>query len=278
MACDRLAAGMESLVTPQSEKWHGLTVADLFHGELSDQEKIYLEKLRNFQFAMRYDPAAGFIPSHQKAMRSCVAFGTGVNYIEQWDGRVRPGDTDTPIRYMFCPLTECLLGTNDYGTVDTNYRMRNFTVKQLVSKFPGKVSPKVQKCFDDGELDQEIPVIHAVCPRLEMGSYSLQKTLRGSSIASYYVEIDTKHLLGDGGFWEFPFAVYHWLQQDNGPYAESPVMLALSEIKSLQVMGKSELRAFAQFTDPPLGMVNDGVMNRKIQILPRRSWKFGGPE
>jgi hypothetical protein len=39
-------------------------------------------------------------------------------------------------------------------------------------------------------------------------------------------------------------------------------MLALSEIKSLQLMGKSELRAFGQWTDPPLGMPNDGVMNR----------------
>ena len=27
-------------------------------------------------------------------------------------------------------------------------------------------------------------------------------------------------------------------------------------------MGKGELRAFGQWTDPPLGMPNDGVMNR----------------
>lgn len=39
-------------------------------------------------------------------------------------------------------------------------------------------------------------------------------------------------------------------------------MLALSEIKSLQLMGKGELRAFGQWTDPPMGMPNDGVMNR----------------
>ena len=78
MACDRLASGMESLVTPQSEKWHGLTVADLLHDKCTDEENIYLERLRNFQFVLRYDPRAGFIPSHQKAMRSCVAFGTGV--------------------------------------------------------------------------------------------------------------------------------------------------------------------------------------------------------
>lgn len=299
MSVERLASGMESLVTPMSEKWHGLTVADVLKPEPSDEENIYLEKLRNFQFSLRYDPKAGFIPSHQKAMRSCVAFGTGVMYIEQPDLRPPPGETYVPMRYQYCPLPECLLGTNENGNVDTNYRVRTFTVKQLISKFGHKnCSTKVCTEFENGNLDQTIEVIHAVCPRRETGSmiglfdgsgyghgynvkpigsdyrdkyeqpasrgvgYGLEKTIKGSPIASYYVEVDTKWLLSDSGFYEFPFAVYHWLQQDNGPYAESPVMLCLSEIKSLQMMGKSELRAFAQWTDPPLGMVHDGMMNR----------------
>ena len=266
MACDRLASGMESLVTPQSEKWHGLTVADVLHDKCTDEENIYLERLRNFMFVLRYDPRAGFIPSHQKAMRSCVAFGTGVIYCEQDDLQPRPGEGSTgviPTRYQYCPLSENLLSTNDYGNVDCNYRVRRFTVKQLIQKFgEKKLSSQVQGFADRGEWDTTIPVVHAVCPRMELGSYNLQGTLRGSAIASYYVEVDTKHLIADGGFFEFPFGVYHWLQQDNGPYAESPVMLALSEIKSLQLMGKGELRAFGQWTDPPLGMPNDGVMNR----------------
>ena len=264
MACDRLASGMESLVTPQSEKWHGLTVADVLHDKTTDEENIYLERLRNFQFALRYDPRAGFIPSHQKAMRSCVAFGTGVVYVEQDDGRTRAGDNaSTPFRYQYCPLNENLLATNDYGNVDTNYRVRNFTVKQLVNKFTyKKVSSRVQTAWDNQEFDQTVPVVHAVCPRMEMGSNNLEGTMKGSQIASYYCEVEQKHMLDDGGFHEFPFAIYHWLQQDNGPYAELPVMLALSEIKSLQLMGKGELRAFGQWTDPPLGMPNDGVMNR----------------
>lgn len=266
---DRLSAGMESLVTPQSEKWHGLAVSDLSHDLTTTEEAIYLERLRNFQFALRYDPRAGFIPAHQKAMRSCVAFGTGIVYIEQGDGRPRAGDSDCVFRYQYCPLTDSLLGTNDHGTVDTNYRVRRFTVKQLVAKFgKDKVSAQVAALFDSGEMEREIRVIHAVCPRQEMGSYALAGTVRGSAIASYYVEVDTKHLLDDSGFFEFPFAVYQWLQQDNGPYAESAVMLALSEIKSLQAMGKAELRAFAQWTDPPLGMTNDGVMN-KPNLNPR---------
>lgn len=262
MCVDRLAAGMESLVTPQSEKWHGLSVEDIEHGPETQEEKIYLERLRNFQFQMRYDPRAGFTPAHQKAMRSCIAFGTGIKYLEE-GGRARPGDPPTMFRYSYAPLTECMLDTNTMGVCDTNFRVRNMTVKQVVGLAgPKRVSQTVRNLWDKGLLDQNIPVLHAVCPREEVGSGLLSQTVKGSALASYYLEIDQKHLITDSGYFEFPYSVYHWLQQDNGPYAESAVMLALSEIKSLQAMGKSELRAFAQWTDPPLGMVNDGVMNR----------------
>lgn len=262
-AVDRLAAGMESLITPQSEKWHGLGIEDVTAGDPTEEQKIYLDKLRNVQFSLRYDPRAGFISAHQKAMRSCVALGTGVIYIEQGDGRARPGDPDTVFRYKYCPLPQCLLGTNDNGVVDSNFRYPSFNVKQLVQKFGrDKVSAKVQALYDKGQIDENIQVLHAVMPRPESGSSFLSGSIRGSRIGSYWIEVDQRHLLNDSGFFEFPYAVYHWMQTDNSAYAESPVMLALSEIKSLQVMGKSELRAFAQWVDPPLGTVNDGVMNR----------------
>lgn len=262
-AVDRLAAGMESLITPMSEKWHGLGIEDVTAGDPTEEQKIYLDKLRNVQFSLRYDPRAGFISAHQKAMRSCVALGTGVIYIEQGDGRARPGDPDTVFRYRYCPLPQCLLGTNDNGVVDTNFRYPTFNVKQLVQKFGReKVSAKVQSLYDSGKFDDNISVLHAVMPRQESGSSFLSGTIKGSRIASYWIEVDQRHMLNDSGFFEFPYAVYHWMQTDNSAYAESPVMLALSEIKSLQVMGKAELRAFAQWVDPPLGTVNDGVMNR----------------
>lgn len=266
-AVDRLGSGMESLVTPQAEKWHGLGLDDLIRSEPSDEEKIYLDKLRNFMFGIRYDPRGGFISAHQKALRSTIAFGTGVIYVEEGDGRPRSGEKSSIIRYRYCPLTECLLATNDIGQVDTNHRVTTMTVRQLAQKFgKDKLSARVQGLLEAGNLDMPITCVHAVMPRQEAGSKHsgelYGQTVKGSPVASYYIEQETRHLISDGGFFEFPFSVYHWLQQDNGPYAESPVMLALSEIKSLQAMGKSELRAFQQWTDPPLGTVNDGVMNR----------------
>src|SRR4029077_17403769 len=98
-------------------------VSDIMHDRCTDEENIYLERLRNFQFTLRYDPRAGFIPSHQKAMRSCGAFGTGVMFIEQDDLRPRPGDSAAvPIRYQYCPLTENLLATTDTANVDPTLR------------------------------------------------------------------------------------------------------------------------------------------------------------
>lgn len=263
-ACDRLAAGVESLVTPQSEKWHGLTATDPIRSEPSDEEKEWLDKLRNYLFTVRYDPRSGFIAALQKAMRACVALGTGVIYIEESLGRKNVDPRYVPMIYRYMPLVECMLGTDDCGNVDSNFRFTSFSARQLAQKFGReKLSPVVQQMLDDpARLETQVECLHAVCPREEAGTAELEGTIRNSRFASYYVERSTKHLISNSGFYEFPYAVFHWLQQDNGPYGESAVMLALSEIKGLQAMGKAELRAFQQWTDPPLATPADGIFNR----------------
>ncbi|WP_033838978.1 portal protein [Mesorhizobium loti] len=44
-AANRLATGLESLIIPQSEKWHGLSAAAMNHEE-TDEEKEWAEALR----------------------------------------------------------------------------------------------------------------------------------------------------------------------------------------------------------------------------------------
>lgn len=261
---DRLASGMESLVTPQSEKWHGLGPTDPLAAIPNDEEKEWFARFRDFLFVTRYDPKAGFIAAHQKAIRSCVALGTGLIYIEENYGRRGTSPRTTPMLYRYTPLSESYLATDEYGVVDSNFRRYTLTARQLAQKFGReKLSAKVQQMLDDPtKIETAVECLHAVCPREEAGSKYLEGTVRGSPWASYYIEMETKQLISEGGFFEFPFMVYHWLQQDNGPYAESAVMLALSEIKSLQEMGKNELRAFQQFTNPPLALPSEGVMNR----------------
>ena len=56
--------------------------------------------------------------------------------------------------------------------------------------------------------------------------------------------------------------VYYWQQDPDTGYGESPVMLALAEIKSLNLLSKHTLRAVQQWTNPPIAIPNDGVVRR----------------
>ena len=262
-AIDRLTAGMESLSIPQNEKWHGLAIDNPLGPEMTDEEEKWAERLRDYQFAVRYDPRAGFHTATQKALRSCIAFGTGVTFTEESYGQQGADARRVPFVYRYIPLSQCLLSLNAEGNCDTNIRVYSMTARQLVQKFGDKVSSKVKKDAEsDRDAERPSAIIHAVMPREEMGSSHVPGSVRNSGFMSVYVERDTKQLLGEGGFFEFPYNVFYWTQFDDSAYGESPVMLGIDDIRGLNVMRRAQLRAGQQWVSPPLAVANDGVMNR----------------
>ncbi|WP_287204000.1 portal protein [Mesorhizobium sp.] len=94
-AANRLAAGLESLIIPQSEKWHGLSTAAV-NDEESDEEKEWAEALRDFLFALRYSANSNFVPATQACLRNVVRYGPAYLYAEEGFG-------GTLIRYASNP-------------------------------------------------------------------------------------------------------------------------------------------------------------------------------
>ena len=259
---DRMSSGVESIVTPANDKWHELTVDSRFGYVAADDEREWFEKQRDYLFSVRYDPRSGFGLANQSCIKSSAAFGTGVLFIEEaWGDKAVADQTMLPFRYRNIPMAEAYLQDNPHGVADTLYRIFTLTARQMVAKWKDKCSSKVIAMSQDQKrMDQPVTLIHAVQPREEPGSQGSEG--RDAEFASYYVEESEAHLIGDGGFFEFPYAVYHWEKRVDGPYGESPVMLALAEIKSLNLLAKNALRAAQQVTRPPIGTLSDSSMNR----------------
>lgn len=257
-AVERLTSGIISLVTPQSEKWHGLGVDDPLSPNASDEENQWLERVRDKQFAIRYEPRSGFMNSNDKAIKSTVVFGTGVVYVEEGFGA---DYKRLPCLYSFRSLSGSMLDVNAQGEHDTNHFRTGMTARQAAQRFGERLSAKVKEAANDPKrCDTVFQFIHAVCPRGEAGSRG--NTNKNSLFASYWVEVDGGHLVGDGGYFEFPYAIYTWNQAEDSPYGESPAMLALDDIRGLNVARKSALTAWQQYIRPPLAVAHDGVMNR----------------
>lgn len=261
-AVERGTAGFMSLVTPQSEKWHGLKLSDPFGQEPSDTEALWLERVRDYLHNIRGNPATGFWTAHKAAMRCVWGLGTAVLYVDEAFGR----GAAAPFSYRFVPLSESYLATNFEGLVDTNFRMFRRSARNCAEKWGDACSAKTKEmAADPKRKDQSVEVLHAVLPRQERGS--LANSNRASDWASYYVETGEKHLIGDGGYFSFPFVVHHWNRSGQGPYSEGPMAIALAEVKSLNMLSKNALIAAQQAVNPPLATRDEGVT--RINLNPR---------
>lgn len=265
-AVARGTAGFMGLVTPKSEKWHGAQIKDVFGGKPSEEEIRWLERLRDYQHNYRADPQTGFWVAHKAAMRSVWGLGTAVLYVEEAATR----DPATPITYQLVPLTENFLSTSFTGVVNGNIRWFQRSARQCVERWGNRCSTKVQDMAESIQnRDRLVDIIHCTMPRAEAQARKSNKVAgdnaryddlpgnRGSEFAAYFVELETKHLIGEGGYFTFPFVVHHWDRQTASPYSEGPISLALAEIKSLNLLAKAALRSASQAVDPPMAFIND---------------------
>lgn len=249
-AVDRLSAGMLSLKTPESQTWHDLSKGDVFGAEPTHEEKVALQRTRDYLFSVRANPKTGFWAAHRSAIRSMCAFGDGWLFVEEVPGN----GARVPFRYRYLPLPELFPGVDAAGQPDRMFRVFRWSAVQCaqtfgVDKLPANVARMLD---DDKQKHHTVRVMHAVKPRDDIGRAD-RLGMRGAAFASFYCFPDDKHLVGEGGFNEFPFTRYAWTNSGTSPYSEGPVAVALGEIKSLQEMAKNELIAIQTAVRPAYG-------------------------
>lgn len=244
-AIDRLTSGLISLKTPESDYWHDLTVDDDFGYKPSQAETVALEATRNYQFKIRANPKSGFWPAHKAAVKSMCAFGDGWLFIEELNG-VR-----VPWLYQYMQLPELFPAVGPDGQPNRMFRVFSWSALQIATKWPETCGEKVKEMANDPKKRHErVRVMHAVRPRNE--EFRNRMGLRGAEFASWYCLPDDKHVIGEGGFWEFPFTRYAWSNVGQRPFSEGPVAYAIAQIQSLNELVKNQLIGSQQAGRPAL--------------------------
>lgn len=247
VAIERLSAGLLSLKTPETATWHDLAAEDEYSGgdDLSHEAKTVLERLRDYLFKVRNNPASGFWPAHRAAVRSMCAFGDG------WMFTPEAGGPKTPWRYEYLPLSEVFAAVDHTGRPSIMHRPFSMSAVQIVGKWGDKAGAKVlEHANDPKKCHTPFKVMQSVRPRASDRRSGLG--VRGSAFESHYILPEEKHHIGEGGYYEFPFHRYSWSQSGMSARSYGPVDLALGEIKSLQELARNELIAANQHTRPPL--------------------------
>jgi hypothetical protein len=250
LGLERFGAVMDSLITPQSQRWSVLTIKGDLGESLTRESKVVLEDINNRLFRARYSPRANFANQNSENMMSLGLFGTAPLFIDEIPG--------TGIRYRALHLSEVYIGLDHVGRTDTVHRKYSLTARQAAQKFGEDNLPeKIRECLNK-DPDKEFAFIHCVKPNEERKPG--RKDYRGMRFASYDVSCEGRAIVREGGYRTMPYAVARYTTAPNEVYGRSPAMSVLASINMVNEMQKTILRAGQKNVDPPLLLTEDGIL------------------
>lgn len=249
LALDRFAAAMESMLTPRTQRWHRLKVRN---PDLKDNDEIqeYLDEVTNILFQVRYSPKANFASQAHENYISLGAFGTGALLIEDIMGY--------GIRYKSIHLSEIYFCENHAGVIDKVHRKFEMTARQAAQKFGIERIPEKIRTALEKNPEQKFEFIHCVKPNEDFKAGRMN--YEGMPFASYYLSLEGNQMLSRGGFKTFPYAISRYVTGPKEVYGRSPAMTVLPDIKMINEMSKTVIRAAHKIVDPPLLLQEDGVL------------------
>lgn len=249
LALDRAASAIDSLISPSAQMYQAWEPED---ERLMEDRKVrlFLDELRNRQFKMRYRPKANFASQAHECYVSLMAFGTLGMFVDDYLG--------IGTRYKSIALSELYIAENYAGMIDYVHRKFQLSARAAVQMFPKGLPETITKMAEK-EPFRKFDFIHCVRPNDSMNPR--RKDFGGMAWSSYYVSCEGKVLLGAGGYRTMPYAVSRHVTAPKEVYGRSPAMQVLPDIKMVNEMEKTMIRAAHKIVDPPLLIYGDGVLS-----------------
>lgn len=247
---DMLSAALQSLLVNSAARWYTLRPEDPRLLEDDDVAAWYEDATEQTYFIFNH-PESSFAPQIHETLLDIVSFGTGCMYEEE-----EPG---AGIVFQARPLSEIMVAESAYGRVDTVYRRFMLTSRQAYEQWGDDAGEKVKKAYDDGKFNEKFEFCHAVLPRSDTQGYRLSN--RNLPIASIYLSCADKRIISERGYHEMPYQVARWSKDAGELYGRGPGINALVDAKMLNRMARTLLVAAEKATDPPMLVVDDGVLS-----------------
>lgn len=251
-ANERFGAAMEAMLTPRSQVWHKLKADD---EELEDVPAVqrYLDQVNKILFGARYHPEAGFASQTDVCYLSLGAWGNNILFV---DDDLRKGN----LRYRHIPLSETCWAVNHQGSVDTLYRKFRYTAKQAIQHWRGKgnVPAAITRVMSSNQF-QEFEFLHCVRPAdaYSPGAYGLN----GKAFESWYVYLGDKSVVEREGYRTWPAGIGRYRVAPRESYGRGPATTCLPDIRTINEMEKTNLRAGQKAVDPPILLAEESVIN-----------------
>lgn len=253
LALDRFKAALHSLICPRAQTWHKIKpVSD----ELKEDTEVlrYLDEVNERIFSARY--SANFDSEAQMCFGNGGKYGSFSMFVGERQGR--------GLYYRAVPMKQLFFAENQYGEIDLVHRDFWMTAREAYQRFGDKLPRVIKECAERNP-GQKFRFLHVVKPREDADIR--RSDAKGMAFASFYVSFETAEVIEEGGFRTFPYPSARYDLSPGEVYGRSPCMTILPDVKMLNQMNKTVMKAAELQTLPPMLAAEDGSLD-SLRLIP----------
>lgn len=247
-----LSSGMMAGVTSPARPWFRLTTPDpafMEVGSVKDWLHVVSERM-----------ATVFLRSNlynklPVLYRDLGVYGTAAMAVLE--------DDENIIRCVDFPVGSYAIANDEKLRVRVVARKFRMTVRQLVQQFGGarrnsepdwsRFSVQTRARWENGDLEQWVDVAHMILPNDEHDPFRIESKHKPFRSVYYEIGGEDERWLEDTGYDEFPLLAPRWETVGEDVYGtSSPGMLALGDIKQLQLGERRAMQAVDKMVNPPM--------------------------
>ena len=214
---------------------------------MEDEAKLWLESATEVMYTAF--SRSNFQQEIFELYHDLITFGTAAMHVQE--------DNEDVLKFSTRHINEIFIAEDDKGRIDTVYRKFKLSARAAMQQFGEAVSTDIKSQIKKDPYN-EVDILHAVYPRADFNPKL--KDTENMPFESVYVEYKNANELSVSGFQEFPFVVPRYLKASHEVYGRSPAMTALPDVKMLNEMSKTTIKAAQKQVDPPLLVPDDGFL------------------
>lgn len=256
-ACQTLAASIHGSITSPAYRWFDLQFrVDSLNQ--SQEAKEWLDDTADRIYNALQE--SNFNLEISECYTDLVSYGTSV-VLEEFTGDELTGE-DIELEFSAVPIKEAYFEEDHKGGISTFYRRLMWTPSQIISKFGEENVPeKINALQAQGKLDR-MEVVYCIWKRKGIDYDGGIVAVEKRPYAFKYILKDGAESLGDeGGYYEMPAYAPRWRKTSESKWGNSPAMVALADVLTLNNLVELILRSAEKVIDPPLKVTERGLLS-----------------
>lgn len=257
----RLSSGLFSNTVSMGDEFFGFRCGD---EDLQDNEEVNNYFTEAAKVTLRHLQDSNFPLESYEMMTYYCALQTGVFYTE-WD------DEESKLSFSNFPISSCRIAEDHNGRVRTIYREFELSAESVLSKFGDKTPQKIRsKAHNSNERYEPVKIFHAVFknPKIEKTSKGTRKAIStNKEWLSFYVYIEEKEIIEEGGFDTFPYAIPRFFKKAGTAYGRGPAFSALPALRELNALRADMLDGIELGVQPPV-LIPEGIELDDVDLSP----------